>query len=97
MILFISTFSLCLLGLLIRNIQVMSFRRNILLNLKKAIESNRIAFQSGMVTGEVISGYLDQIDRATEAYDKVSYDEMVFKFWKPLKSFYKGTDIEAFI
>lgn len=27
-------------------------------------------------------------------FRSVSYYEMLFKFWKPLKSFYKGTELE---
>lgn len=29
-----------------------------------------------------------------ETFDSISFETMLFKFWRPLKSFYKGTILE---
>lgn len=35
---------------------------------------------------------LERCQKRWREYDQVSYDDMIYKFWKPLRLFYKGRD-----
>jgi hypothetical protein len=68
-------------GLFVRNFMVWSFRDKLISQIAKA---NRVANY----------GYGHEL---WDEFETVSYHKMIWKFWKPLKSFYKGTKLEVFV
>lgn len=41
-----------------------------------------------------LAGQYELAGQRLDALDAVSFEEMVFKFWRPMRSFYKGTVLE---
>jgi len=67
--------------MLVRNDKVGNYRKKII---------NRISKKNR----EEISRNLDYNGWRYDEFERVSYYTMVFKFWKPLSSFYKDTKLE---
>ena len=72
--------NLLLLLLMLRGTKVSKFRRELVLK-AGFLDLNDV--QDGKIPWR-----LDEIE-------KVSFDEMLYKFWKPLESFYRGTKLEG--
>lgn len=66
---------------LIRNHQVYNYRKHLLDHMLAVLQSR---------TAEAIQ----QVDEMLAVLNTVSYNQMVWKFWKPVHSFYKGTILE---
>ena len=74
------TIQILFLALQIRNIKVLKYRKDLILK-AGILDLNDI--QDGKIPWR-----LDEIG-------KVDFDEMLYKFWRPLDSFYRGTRIEG--
>jgi hypothetical protein len=58
-----------------RNLKVFRYRQKIIMNIDAAAKD------------DIARGFYNEWTHRWTAYDTISYDEMVYKFWRPLDSF----------
>lgn len=93
-----------LIGLLCRNEYVYRGRKKIIANIsKKAHEiaktNNLLAIMEEGFSNQYKDGHFKKEDwRAYYiAFDAVSYNDMMLKFWRPVNSFYRGTILDSLL